>query len=182
MVPPKVEPSYRPEPSDGLGVLKSRNYKPQYSRIIIDDQMFLVRAGSSNGQAILLPRRGKISDADRMPHTLIFTSIRRNSFRRWLVVLAHTLPDRRDKNHVSCQPLRMEPSWSLLPSQRCGGEHSTRYSYTPTSSPKDNPQDCTQIVFCISLTDLNADPQSVSAYVKQRLKRSSRAIPPTYQP
>ena len=151
--------------------------------------MFLVRAGSSSRQAILLPRvagGAKISSdaVNRMPGAhLIFTSIRRDSFGRWLVVLAHTLPDRRNKNHVCCQPLRMEPCWRLLPSQRCGGEHSTRYSYTPTSSPKDYSQDCTPIVFCISLTDLNADPQSVSVYVRQRLKRFSTAVPlPTYQP
>src|SRR5260370_42068948 len=80
--------------------------------------MFLVRAGSSSRQAILLPRvagvGAKISrdDVNRMLDAhLIFTSIRRNSFGRWLVVLAHTLPDRRNKNHVCCQLLRMEPRW-----------------------------------------------------------------------
>jgi hypothetical protein len=111
--------------------------------------MFLVCAGPSSQQAILLPRvagaEAKLSSdaVNRMPGAhLIFTSNRRDSFGRWLVVLTHTLPDTRNNNHVCCQLLRMEACWRLLPSQRCGGEHSTRYSYTPTSSPKGYPQDC----------------------------------------
>src|SRR5260370_25654 len=118
MVPSQVEPSYRPELSDSPGVANRSRDQVQVAKRF---STFLVRPGPSSRRAILLPRVAGVgakisSDAvNRMPGAhLIFTSNRRDSFGRWLVVLAHTLPDRGNKTHVCCQFLRMEPCWRLL--------------------------------------------------------------------
>jgi hypothetical protein len=116
------EKRFNPSTSTGrlkplvTGVLKSRQLQAAVlPPVVIDDQNVsfacrLIKPRLGNSLATSCRSLGRKDPAMReqdVPPTFDLHIDLQNSFGRWLVVLAHTLPDRRNKNRVCCQFLRM---------------------------------------------------------------------------